>query len=288
MTTTTWLSETTASHHYADVNGLHLFYLTLGPTEAEGSDDRGAPTRHRPLVILHGGLASSESWGPVLPALARHRLVIAPDLQGHGRTADVDRPIRADLMADDIAALIAHLALGTVDVLGYSLGGGVALELATRHPELIGRLVLVSAWPNADDVYPEMRAQQGQLSGAAAEFMKDTPMYQLYQAVAPRPEDFPRLLDKMGENMAHGYDYREQVRSLRVPTLLVAGDSDMAPVRVFAQAFESLGGNQRDGGWMGEGRPEGGHALAVLPRTTHYTSFSSPLLAPVAEAFLDE
>jgi pimeloyl-ACP methyl ester carboxylesterase len=133
-----------------------------------------------------------------------------------------------------------------------------------------------------------MRVQQGQMGAAAAEFMKDTPMYQLYQRVAPRPEDFPRLLDKIGAAMAQDFDLTEDVRGLRVPTLLMAGDADMAPPSHYVEAFKLLDGGLRDGGWMNEGRPKGGHALAILPGLTHYSIFSSPLFAAATLAFLDD
>jgi pimeloyl-ACP methyl ester carboxylesterase len=130
--------------------------------------------------------------------------------------------------------------------------------------------------------------QQGQVSAAAAEFMKDTPMYQLYQRVAPRPEDFPRLLDKMGEAMSKDFDFTEEVRGLQVPTLIAAADADMAPPSHYVEVFKLLDGGLRDGGWMGEGRPKGGHALAILPGLTHYNMATSPLFAAVTLAFLDQ
>jgi pimeloyl-ACP methyl ester carboxylesterase len=133
-----------------------------------------------------------------------------------------------------------------------------------------------------------MRAQQAQVNAAAAEFMTDTPMYQLYQRVAPRPQDFPRLLDKVGEAMAQDFDFTEEVRSLQVPTLIVAADADMAPPSHYVEVFRLLGGGLRDGGWMGEGRPAGGHALAILPGLTHYDLGDSPLFATVILAFLVE
>ena len=145
--------------------------------------------------------------------------MIVPDLQGHGRTADIDRPIDIRLMADDIAALIGHLGLDKPDVVGYSLGGGVAFFTAVKHPELVRRLVIVSAHIRRDAIYPEMLAQQAQVGSAALPFMKDTPMYELYQRVAPRPEDFGRLLDKIGASMAKDFDFTEEVRGLKVPTL---------------------------------------------------------------------
>ncbi|WP_433306780.1 alpha/beta fold hydrolase [Actinoplanes sp. CA-030573] len=259
---------------YAEVNGINLYYETHGA----GS----------PLVLLHGGLGSGEMFGANLATLAASHQVILPDLQGHGRTADVDRPIDVRTMGDDIAALIDHLGLDRPDVVGYSLGGGVALQLAFRHPEKVGRLVVASAGIRRDATYPEILEQQGQVNAAAAEFLKETPMYELYQRVAPRPEDFPRLLDKIGRYMAEDFDLTEEVRALTVPTMIVAGDSDMWPVAHFAEVFALLGGGRRDGGWMGEGRPEGGHALAVLPGVTHYSMGTSPLLAAVTLSFLAE
>jgi pimeloyl-ACP methyl ester carboxylesterase len=190
-------------------------------------------------------------------------------------------------MADDVAALIDHLGLRKPDVVGYSLGGGVAFQVAFRHPEKVGRLVAASANISRDAIYPEMLQQQGQVGSAAAEFMKDTPMYELYQRVAPRPGDFPRLLDKIGEAMAKDFDFSAEVGGLQVPTLVVAADADMAPPSHYTGVFNLLDGGLRDGGWMGEGRPKGGHALAILPGLTHYNLFLSPLFAAVTLAFLD-
>lgn len=276
MTTdrTTDTTDAKGTGQYALVNGINLYYETHGAG--------------RPLILLHGGLGSGEMFGPVLPLLAAGHQVVAPDLQGHGRTADIERPIDVRLMADDIAALIDHLGLDRPDVVGYSLGGGVALHTAAKYPAKVGRLVVVSANIRRDAIYPEMLAQQGQMGAAAAEFMKDTPMYQLYQRVAPRPEDFPRLLDKIGEAMSKDFDYSEEVRALQVPTLIVAADADMAPPSHYVEVFKLLDGGLRDGGWMGEGRPKGGHALAILPGLTHYNIFSSPLLAATTLAFLEQ
>jgi pimeloyl-ACP methyl ester carboxylesterase len=173
-------------------------------------------------------------------------------------------------------------------VVGYSLGGGVAFHLAVNYPEKVGRLVSASANVRRSAIYPEMLEQQAQVGAAAAEFLKDTPMYELYQRVAPRPEDFPRLLDKIGESMAKDFDFSEEVRGLRVPTLVVAADADMAPPSHYVEVFALLDGGQRDGGWMGEGRPKGGHALAILPGLTHYNLGVSPLFAVTVLAFLDQ
>ena len=259
---------------YAEVNGINLYYETRG--------------NGRPLVLLHGGLGSGEMFESVLPMLAERHQVVVVDLQGHGRTADIDRPLDVRLMAGDIAALIDHLQLGTPDVVGYSLGGGVALQTAAQYPAKVRRLVIVSANVRPDAIYREMRQQQAQVNAGAVEFMKETPMYQLYQRVAPRPEDFPRLLTKIGEAMSKDFDFTEDVRGLKMPTLVVAGDSDMAPPSHYVEVFKLLDGGLRDGGWMGEGRPKGGHALAILPGLTHYNIVTSPLFAAVTLAFLDQ
>src|SRR5258708_27585762 len=206
--TTKWTTDAKGTGQYAEVNGINLYFETHGAG--------------RPLILLHGGLGSGEMFGPILPQLAERHQVVTVDLQGHGRTADIDRPIDVRLIAGDIAALIEHLALASPDVVGYSLGGGVALQTAVQYPAKVRRLVVVSANIRPDAIYPEMRAQQGQVNAAAAEFMKDTPMYQLYQRVAPRPEDFPRLLNKMGEAMSKDFDFTEEGRGLQLPTLLVA------------------------------------------------------------------
>jgi len=270
--TTDWTTETKGTGAYAEVNGINLYYETHGAG--------------RPMILLHGGLGSGEMFGPILPTLAENHQVIAVDLQGHGRTADIDRPLDIRLMADDVAALIDHLGLEKPDVVGYSLGGGVAFFTAVNHPEKVGKLVMAAANIRRDAIPAEMLAQQGQVSAAAAEFMKDTPMYELYQKVAPRPEDFGRLLDKIGEAMAEDFDFSEEVRALRVPTLIVAADADMAPPSHYVDVFKLLDGGLRDGGWMGENRPKGGHALAILPGLTHYNIAGSPLFAAVTLDFL--
>jgi pimeloyl-ACP methyl ester carboxylesterase len=274
VTATHWTSDAKGTGQYAEVNGVNLYFETHGAGH--------------PLILLHGGLGSGEMFGPVLPALAERHQVILVDLQGHGRTADIERPLDVRLMADDIAALIDHLGLDQPDLVGYSLGGGVALHTAAKYPAKVRRLVVVSANIRPDAIYPEMREQQGQVSAAAAEFMKDTPMYQLYQRVAPRPEDFPRLLDKIGEGLSRDFDFTEEVRSLQVPTMIVAADADMAPPSHYVEMFKLLDGGLRDGGWMGEGRPKGGHALAILPGLTHYNVAISPLFVAVTLAFLDD
>ena len=271
-TTDTAAPQTTGA--YADVNGLHLYY------ETEGTG--------RPLVLLHGGLGTGEMFGPTRAALAANHRLIVPDLQGHGRTADIDRPLDVRLMADDIAALIRHLGLERPDIVGYSMGGGVAFMTAVKYPELVGKLVIASAHIRYDALDPAMYAQQEQVAAGAADALKGTPMYDGYMRVAPHPEDFPKLLDKVGASMKMPFDFSEEVRGLKVPTMFVAADADMAPPSHYVEAFKLLDGGLRDGGWMGEGRPTGGHALAILPGLTHYNLGISPLFAAVILSFLDE
>src|SRR3989441_3687097 len=139
-------TDTKATGQYAEVNGIKLYYETHGAG--------------RPLIRLHGGLGSGEMFGPILPLLAERHQVVTVDLQGHGRTADIDRPIDIRLMADDIAALIGHLGLDKPDVVGYSLGGGVALQTAVKHPAMVRRLVVASANIRRDAIDPEILAQQ--------------------------------------------------------------------------------------------------------------------------------
>jgi pimeloyl-ACP methyl ester carboxylesterase len=225
-------------------------------------------------------------FGPNLPTLAKGHRVIAVDLQGHGRTADIDRPLSVQLMADDIAALITYLRLVRPDIMGYSLGGGVALQTAIRHPEVVGKLVLVSTPFRRDGFYPDILAQQGQVTAAAAEAMKQTPMYQMYVSLAPRPQDWSRLLDKIGEAMKQDFDLSKDIAGIKATTLIVAGDADIFPPAHAVEMFGLLGGGQRDGGWDGSGRPKS--RLAILPGLTHYTIFSAPVLAATVIPFLDE
>lgn len=256
---------------YAQVNGLDLYY------QIHGKGD--------PLVLLHGGLGAIEMFDPVLPQLAQGRQVIGVDLPGHGRTADTLRPLSYQHMGDDIAALIEHLGLARADVMGYSLGGGVALRTAIQHPHRVRKLVVVSAPCKRAAMYPEVLAGMSQLGPQAAEFMKQGPPYQLYRSIAPEPENWTTLVSKTGELLRQDYDWSSEVATLSMPVLVVAADADTYPPAHAAEFFGLLGGGQRDPGWDGSGgRPLS--RLAILPGTSHYDIFSSPMLVASVLPFL--
>jgi len=254
-----------------NANGIDYYYEIHGEGE--------------PLLVLHGGLGSIDMFGPSPDLLGAGRQAIAVDLHGHGRTPLGDRPISLVDMGDDMAVLVERLGYRQVDAIGYSQGGGVAFRLAVQHPEMVRRLVLVSTGFSQDGFYAEMLPQQAQVSAAIADTMMDTPMYTSYAAVAPRPEDFPRLLDRMGEYMRQPYDFSEDVKSLRMPVMLVYGDSDMFRPEHIVEFYELLGGGLRDPGWGRETMSQ--NRLAILPDVTHYEAFASPALVPAVLPFLN-
>ena len=265
------MTPAAAQTSYATVNGLSMYYEVHGDGQ--------------PLVLLHGGFGMTGMFGEVLPQLAAGRRVIAVDLKGHGRTADIDRPLSLEAMGDDVAALIRHLGLGKADIMGYSMGGGAALRTAIQHPEVVRKLVVVSLPFKRNGWYPEVRAGMEQVNEAVAEFMKPSPMYQGYVAIAPKPENFPLLCAKMGEMVRRDYDWSAEVAAIEAPTMLVFGDADGAPPSHAAAFFELLGGGKADPGWDGANMPRS--RLAILPATTHYDIVDSPLLAAVVTPFLD-
>ena len=256
---------------HADVNGLSLYY------EEHGSGE--------PLVLLHGGIGASEMFAAVLDELAEGRRVIAVDLQGHGHTADVDRPLAPETLADDIAALIEHLGLEHADVMGYSLGGLVALRTAIQHPHRVRRLVLVSIPFRRDGSYPEVLAAMDAMGPELAEMIKQAPVYEHYARVAPRPEDWTTHIAKTSELVKRDFDWSAEVPSLSAPTMLVYADADSVRPDHIVEFWGLLGGGRRDAGVDGSGRPVA--RLAVLPGATHYDVVASPLLAPAVAPFLD-
>jgi pimeloyl-ACP methyl ester carboxylesterase len=256
---------------YAKAGGINYYYEVTGTGE--------------PLLLLHGGLGSTDMFKPILPAFTSHRQVIAVDLQGHGRTELGTRKISLIDLGDDMATILKTLGYEQVDVMGYSFGGGVAFRLGVQHPKMVRRLVLVSAGFSDEGFYPDIRAQQKQIGAAIAEQMKETPMYKSYVAVAPKPGDFPRLLQAMGDFMQGHFDYSAEVKKLTMPTMLVFGDSDMYQPEHIVAFYKLLGGGLRDAGWQRESMSK--NRLAILPDQTHYDIFFSPKLVDAALPFLD-
>ena len=253
------------------INGLNYHYAVYGKGE--------------PLLLLHGGLGSTDMFAPILPRLSENRAVIGVDLQGHGRTALGDRPFTLEAIGADMADIVKALGYDKVDVMGYSLGGGVAFRMAVQHPETVRRLVLVATGYASDGFYDEMRPQQAQVSAAAAAFMKETPMYKSYVAVAPHPEDFPKLLDALGNFMRQDSDYSADVAKLKMPVMLAYGDSDMYKPEHVIKFYQMLGGGLKDAGWMRENMSQ--NRLAILPNRTHYDVFFAPELTAAALPFLN-
>jgi pimeloyl-ACP methyl ester carboxylesterase len=268
------VASTVAASRLAAVNGIQLAYQTFG----EG----GAA----PLILLHGGFGSVEMFGPNIETLAAGRRVIGVDLQSHGRTPAPDRPMRFETMADDIAALIAHFKLEQADVMGFSLGGGVALRTAIQHPDAVRRVVLVSTPFRRSGWYPEMEAAMASMGPQVAEPMKQTPMYEVYRQVAPRVNDWPVLVTQLTELLRLNYDWTAEASGIPMPVLIVTGDADGLPPRHAVEFFELLGGGRRDAGWDRSGMTH--HRLAILPGVTHYDINVSPALASSVSAFLDE
>jgi pimeloyl-ACP methyl ester carboxylesterase len=255
----------------ADVNGVSYYYAVYGKGE--------------PLLLLHGGLGQIEMFGANLARLAQSRQVIGVDLHGHGRTPLGTRELSLVDMGNDMAGVLKKLGHHQVDVLGYSMGGGVGFQFAIQHPHMVRRLVLASAGYAQDGFYPEMLPQQAAVGAAMAEHMKDTPMYQSYVAIAPRPEEFPKLLDKIGALMRKPYDFSADVKQLSMPVMLVFGDSDMYRPEHIVKFYQLLGGGLKDAGWQREHISQ--NRLAIIPNVTHYEMGLAPELVATALPFLD-
>jgi pimeloyl-ACP methyl ester carboxylesterase len=251
------MPTTDAQTGYAPVNGLGMYYEIHG--------------QGRPLVLLHGAYMTIDMMGPLLPGLAERRQVIAVEMQGHGRTADIDRPITYEQMADDTAGLMRHLGLDAADIVGYSMGGGVALQLALRHPALVRRLVLASAGFGSDAMPAVAREM---LPSITPEMFAGSPIEEAYQRTAPNPGDFPKLVEKLTALDTTEFTWsREDIRAMAAPTLIVLGDSDGVRLAHAVELFELRGG-----GVMGDLDGLPASQLAVLPGTSHFVPPGSGLL----------
>src|SRR5512142_548276 len=240
---------------YAPVNGLEMYY-----------EIHGALSEGTPLVLLHGAFSAiGTSFGQLLPGLAEGRRVIAVELQGHGRTADIDRPMSLEAMADDTAALVKYLEFEQVDLFGYSMGAGVALHTVIRHPEIVRKLVFASGTFTMAGIHPGIMDNLGEMK---PEMMYGSPWHEEYMRLAPRPEDFGRLFAKKTEMDRRTKDIpADVIRSIKAPTLIIIGDSDLTRPEHAVEMFRLLGG-----GVFGD-TPAGLPAsqLAVLPGISHVT-----------------
>lgn len=233
---------------YARIGALRMYYEVHG---------RGAP-----LLILHGGGSTIQTtFGAILPEFAKTRMVIAPEQQGHGHTADLDRPLSYAQMADDTATLLKTLDVGPVDVLGFSNGGSVAMELAIRHPAAVRQLVAASVYARREDLRPELLTS---FKTANAQSMPD--IYRTaYLTVAPNPGDLPKLTPKLMDAILsfEGFSDTELAR-IKVPTLILQADKDIAPLEAIAAMQRKIAGAQivvlpgGHGGYLGE-------AMAATP-----------------------
>ncbi|MBE7556271.1 MAG: alpha/beta hydrolase [Anaerolineales bacterium] len=254
---------------YVNVNGLKMYYEIHGEGQA--------------LVLLHGAFSAiGTSFGKLLPDLAKTRQVIAFEMQAHGRTADIDRPLSMEQMADDTAAALRQLGIEKADFFGYSMGAGIALQIAIRHPNLVRKLVLASVTYTLSGIHPGL--MEG-LADMKPEMMFGSPWHEEYMRIAPNPENFARLFAKKTEMDRGIRDIpAETIRAIKAPTLLIIGDSDLVRPEHAVEMFRLLGG-----GVFGD-TPAGlpGSQLAVLPGTSHVTLvYRADLLLPIIPPFLD-
>jgi pimeloyl-ACP methyl ester carboxylesterase len=249
---------------YASVDRLEMYYEIHG--------------RGEPLLVLHGAFMTVELMGALVTELSARHQVVAVEFQGHGHTADIERPFAYEHFADDAAALLAHLGIEDAHVYGYSLGGGVALQLGLRHPERVRRLVIASATSNSDGVYPEVLAG---IEDITPEQFAGTPWRDAYDRTAPDPSAFPNLVDKMKQLDATAFDWR--IEDLTRPALILIGDSDGTRLEHAVEIFRRLGG-----GVFGDLAPElPSSQLAILPGTTHVGMLErSEWISPMVLDFL--
>jgi pimeloyl-ACP methyl ester carboxylesterase len=261
------VSADTAENGYAPVNGLQMYYEIHG----EGA----------PLLLLHSAFGTIAGWGPVLEGLAATRQVIAVELQGHGHTADIDRPLSFEQMADDVAALLNHLSVEQVDIVGHSMGANTALQVAMRHPQRVRKLVAISPNYRSDGEYDAVREGVQMLT---PEFLAGSPMEQIYLDAAPNPNDFPMLVEKLKTLLGTEYAWPEaDLQAIAAPTQILIGDSDTVRPEHAVELFRLVGG-----GVPGDlaGLPTA--QLAILPAITHATIVAERVELPLAmiEAFL--
>ena len=251
---------------YAEVNGVKLYYEVHGHGE--------------PLVLLHGGVVGIPMLASILPELARDRQVIAVELRGHGRSAEIEAEFSFEAMADDVAGVMEHLGIKSADAMGYSLGGNVVQQFVMRHPEKVRKLIIVSAAYKRSAWYPEILDAFEHMGPEAGEMMKQSPLAQFFPNL-----DWNVLFDKTGRLLRQDFDWSSGMAEVKSTTLLIFADADSIKTSHAAEYYELLGGGQRDAGLDGSLRPK--NRLAILPGQTHYDIIGSPTLVRVVTDFLD-
>jgi pimeloyl-ACP methyl ester carboxylesterase len=243
---------------YADGNGIRLYHEIYGEGE--------------PLVLIHGGLTTiGEMQGWVQP-LAKRWQVIAVEMQGHGRTADTERPMTFTAMGDDIAALLDHLRIPHACLVGHSFGGASAIRAAIQHPEKVRRLVVISSPYARSGWFPEAQRGMSQVGSAMAANMMQTPTAR-FSKQWPEPQRFPQFLDKMGRLLSEDYDWSAEIARLQMPVLLLFADNDSISQKHIAEFFALLGGGVKEPGWVNTQLSKS--RLAVVPGYSHYNLIAS-------------
>ncbi len=259
-------AQSASESHRVGVNGMQLYYEVSGEGE--------------PLIVLHGAYMNIPSMGPIIPMLAKTHKVYALELQGHGRTTDIERPFTYENLADDVAAFMESAGLQSADVFGYSMGAGAALQLAIRHPGKVKRLAAASTAYDAEGFQPEFKAFIPQMT---VEMLASMPFVEDYKKLAPNPNGFPELARKLIALEKEPLAWGAQVKNIKSPVLLIAGDADVLTLEHAVSLFRLLGGGAM--GDMGKPLPES--RLAILPATSHTAVITqADLLHSIIEPFL--
>jgi len=253
---------------YAPVNGLKMYY------EIHGSGE--------PVVLLHGAFMTiTNNWTGWIGELSKTRKVIAVELQGHGRTADIPRDITSENLADDVAALLEQLKIPRADLIGYSMGGAVAMQCAIRHPDKVRKVVVISSTFRRDGMVKEARDALPKLT---ADDFKGSPIEAEYKKLSPTPDDFPNFVKRILATASKGHDFgADKLKATAAPMFFIHGDADGVRLEHVAEMFRLKGGEIH-----GDMKPRSASRLAILPNTTHVTLMQRmPVIVPMVNDFLD-